>query len=138
MATLWRNKVQSISTRKGQEGQTTLEFALGLILFIFILLIIIQFSIVVYAQIIVTEAAQEGARQAASADSGINDGIIAASRNLAAGLGRVEKNVFGSADSNKVTIETSVKIHSFIPFLSSVITFDLQGKADMFKEGWRS
>jgi hypothetical protein len=138
MGILSRNKSYRAASLKGVEGQTTIEFALGMILFIFIILAVIQFGIVVYAQLIVTEAAQEGARLAASADKGINDGIVTAGHNLDTGLGNVEKKVKGSADGNKVIIETSVHIHSFLPFLGPLVKFDLQAKADMYKESWRS
>lgn len=130
----WRRAV----TGQGVEGQTTLEFALGMILFIFIILAVIQFGIVMYAQNVVTEASQEGARVAASADRGINDGMAVATRNLNLGLGDVAKNVTGSVDDESVIVETSVQLRSFLPFVSSFVKFELRGKANMFKEGWRS
>lgn len=139
MRILFRNKPFRAISTKGIKGQTTIEFALGMLLFIFIILAIIQFGIVIYAQLIVTEAAQEGARLAASADNDLNDGITAATRNLDTGLGGgIDKDVKGSADGNKVTIEASVQMHSFLPFVGPIIKFDLQSKANMYKEGWRS
>lgn len=133
-----RNRSWRTVIGRGIEGQTTIEFALGMVLFIFLILAVIQFGIVMYAQNIVTEAAQEGARVAASADKGIDDGIAVANRNLNMGLGNVDKNVKGSANDEKVVVQTSVKIRSFLPFVGSFVRFDLQGKADMLKEGWRS
>ncbi len=138
MDILKRNKSYRATSGRGKQGQTTIEFALGMILFLFIVLALIQFGIIIYAQLVVTEAAQEGARLAASADKGINDGIAVAGRNLNTGLGDVAKNVKGNAEGNKVIIETSVRMHSFLPFLGPFVQFDLQGKANMSKEGWRS
>lgn len=138
MSIFRRNKICRVKVSRGVEGQTTIEFALGMVLFIFIILVVIQFGIVMYAQSIVTEAAQEGARVAASADKGINDGIAVANRNLNTGLGNVDKNVKGSADDEKVVVQTAVQVRSFLPFVGSFVKFSLQGRANMLKEGWRS
>lgn len=137
MGLVTRKNLRPIA-RQGIQGQTTLEFSLAIVLFIFILLLLVQFGIVVYAQNIVTEAAQEGARVAASADKGINDGIAVSGRNLEMGLGDIYKSVKGSADQQKVTVEVSAQLPCFLPFLSKTIKIDLRAKADMLKEGWRS
>lgn len=68
------------------------EGALTLPVLLLALLGVIQFALVVHARQVVTVAAQEGARVAASEDRTADDGAAHAAALLRAGLGRASDN----------------------------------------------
>jgi Flp pilus assembly protein TadG len=74
--------------RGQQTGAATAEAALALPLLLLVLLGTIQLALVVHAGHVVTVAAQEGARLAASEDRTPDDGAAHAAALLRAGLGR--------------------------------------------------
>lgn len=119
-------------------GQTTLEFVLVLPLLLFILLALLQFGVTIYAQSVITGAAQEGARVAAQADKGIDDGIAVANRNITTGLGQVKTVITGSGDNEAVSIQVEATVPSFLPILNQSLKFNLKARANMIKEGWQS
>ena len=123
----------------GYQGQTLLEFVLALPLILFVLLLIIQFGIGLYAQSIVTGAAQEGARVAAEADKAITDGIGTTNRLITGGLGsQVTVKVEGVDDGETVYIDVKAAVPTFLPFLDKVMKFDFHSRANMVKEGWKN
>jgi Flp pilus assembly protein TadG len=115
-----------------------LEFVLVLPLLLFILLALLQVGMTIYAQSVVIGAAQEGARIAAQADKGIDDGIAVANRNITTGLGQVKTEVTGSADNEAVSIQVEATVPSFLPILNQSLKFNLKARANMIKEGWQS
>lgn len=119
-------------------GQTTLEFVLVLPLLLFILLALLQFGVTIYAQSVITGAAQEGARVAAEADKSIDDGIAVANRNITTGLGQVKTVITGSGDNEVVSIQVEATVPSFLPILNQSLKFNLKARANMSKEGWQS
>ncbi|HEX2915007.1 MAG TPA: TadE family protein [Chloroflexia bacterium] len=124
---------------KGCAGQSILEFVVALPLLMFILLLVIQFGIAIYAQSVVTGSAQEGARKAAEADKSVEDGLSAAKTVISAGLGtKVETAVSGSDNGELVYVEVRATVPAFLPFLDSSLKFQFHSKATMLKEGWRS
>lgn len=134
--TLNRNKGRK---RPSYPGQTLLEFVLVLPLILFVLLLLIQFGIGLYAQSIVTGAAQEGARVAAEADKAIADGISTTNRLITSGLGsQVAVRVEGVADGETVYIDVKAAVPTFLPFLDKVLKFDFHSRANMVKEGWKN
>jgi TadE-like protein len=118
------------------KGQTMLEFVLILPLLLFILLALIQFGMVLYAQNILTGAAQDGARAAANADRSIADGLYSANRTLDAGLGNVKRDVNVTDDGTQVIAEVKAEVPAFLPLISQVVKFELKAKAEMVKERW--
>jgi hypothetical protein len=122
-----------------QTGQSLLEFVLVLPLVLFVLLLLIQFGVGLYAQSVVTGAAQEGARVAAEADKGIGDGISAATRLINSGLGsRTAVNVEGAEEGDTIYIEVKAVVPAFLPFLDQAFKFDFHSRANMLKEGWQN
>jgi len=119
-----------------ESGQSTVEFAMTVPLLMLVLLALIQTGMVVYAQIMVTHAAREGARQAATADS---DGeILAAARTGAAGLDSSRLSVSYSAPSGwktgePVTVTTEYSVPLFASVLRTVIkdVVDVGARATM-------
>ncbi len=125
-------------TRRGLSGQGALEFALLLPLFLLLLLAVIQFGVVIYGQQVVTGAAQEGARAAAQANKGVNDGLAVARNRLEEELGSVKMDFQGDDDGEKVYIQAAAVIPAFLPFLDRKIHFNLKARAEMLKERWRA
>lgn len=107
-----------------ESGQSTVEFALTVPVLMLVLLALLQAGLIAHAQIMVTHAAREGARQAATADS---DGeILQAARKGAAGLESNRLDVSFSAPSGwkagePVTVRTTYDVPVFAPFLKKVI-----------------
>jgi Flp pilus assembly protein TadG len=58
-----------MSTRRGDQGQSTVEFALVLPLVVLVVLFIVQAGLVVRDQLLVSHAAREAARAASVSDS---------------------------------------------------------------------
>lgn len=58
-----------MTTRRGDQGQSTVEFALVLPLVVLVVLFIVQAGLVVRDQLLVSHAAREAARAAAVSDS---------------------------------------------------------------------
>jgi hypothetical protein len=63
--------------------------------------------------------------------------LAVAQSRLEAELGNVKMEVQGDEDGDKVYIQTSAVIPTFLPFLDQKIRFSLKAKADMLKEKWR-
>ncbi len=128
---------RSLKTAAG--GQSLVEFILVVPLLLFVLLALIQFGVGIYAQSVVTGAAQEGARVAADADRGINAGVEAATRVIQTGLGRqAVVKVEGGEDGELVAITVKVEVPAFMPLLNKALKFNFHSSASMLKEGWRN
>ncbi len=118
-----------------QLGQSTVEFALTVPILMLVLLALLQAGLIAHAQIMVTHAAREGARQAATADS---DGeILQAARKGAAGLEPGRLDVSFSAPSGwkageSVTVRTGYSVPLFTPALKTVMgAVDVNAQATM-------
>lgn len=78
-----------------ERGQATVEFALTIPILMLVFLALIQTGIIAHGQIMVTQVAREGARQATTAES--NGEIERAARQSAAGLRQGSLNISYSA-----------------------------------------
>jgi len=67
-------------TRRGDQGQSTVEFALVLPLVVLVVLFIVQAGFVVRDQLLVSHAAREAARAAAVSDSDRSGAALSAAR----------------------------------------------------------
>jgi len=67
-------------TRRGDHGQSTVEFALVLPLVVLVVLFIVQAGFVVRDQLLVSHAAREAARAAAVSDADRTDAALLAAR----------------------------------------------------------
>ncbi len=132
------NMALKVFRLKGQKGQSLLEFVLVLPLLMCVLLGLIQFGAGIYAQSVVTGAAQEGARLASEADKGLNDGINQATRIARGGLGsQAGLQVEGTEDGKAVSISVRSIMPTFLPFLDKVLKLEFQARSSMLKEGWK-
>ena len=69
-----------MTARRGDQGQSTVEFALVLPLVVLLVLFIVQAGFVVRDQLLVSHAAREAARAAAVSDSDRSGAALAAAR----------------------------------------------------------
>lgn len=69
-----------MTTRRGDHGQSTVEFALVLPLVVLVAMFIVQAGLVVRDQVLVTHAAREAARAAAVSDADRLDAALRAAR----------------------------------------------------------
>ena len=69
-----------MTTRRGDHGQSTVEFALVLPLVVLVAMFIVQAGLVVRDQLLVTHAAREAARAAAVSDADRLDAALRAAR----------------------------------------------------------
>jgi len=113
-------------TRRGyaaERGSMTVEFALTMPLFCLVLLAVLQAGIVARANVLVTQAAREGARQATTSD---NYGEIErAARRAAGGIDSDSLSISYTASDgwragNPVTVTASYEVPCLFPGLTSV------------------
>ena len=125
--------------RRGERGETLVEFALALVVFLMTLLGTAQFGIIVFRYNMMSDLAQEGARWASVRGGG--SGAMAASQadvqtyvqSRALGMSvSVTTSVAPSTLKAGDTIQVQVQ-HSFNPFTSIVRTggFTVQSTAQM-------
>ena len=112
---------ESTSSRKLRQGQSTLEFALALLVLIPLLLGAFDLGRAVYIHSVVAAAAQEGARYGI-VHRGDASGIQGAARSQAAGLDTNNVNVaitYPNASSVEVTV--SYLFSAVTPLIENVI-----------------
>lgn len=100
-------------------GNALTETALAFPVLLIVALGLVQFAIFVHAQLVVTGAAQDGARVAAAEDRGLAEGITHTQALLQAGLGDHATGVAvrGSADDDVVAIEAEGRLPTIIPWV---------------------
>lgn len=109
---------------RGERGQAAVEFALVVPFLMLVLLVLVQTGLTMHAQIVVTQAAREGARQATTADS---DGeIVQAVRRGAAGLEPSRLHVKtrapgGWTAGSPVTVAVSYRMPAFAPGVRAIL-----------------
>jgi len=104
----------STSSRKHRQGQSTLEFALALLVLIPLLLGAFDLGRAVYIHSVVAAAAQEGARYGI-VHRGDASGIQGASRSQAAGLD-------GNAVNVAVTYPNATAVEVTVSYMFSAVT----------------
>ena len=112
---------QNTGSRKRRQGQSTLEFALALLVLIPLLLGAFDLGRAVYIQSVVAAAAQEGARYGI-VHRGDTSGIQGAARSQAAGLDVGSVNVattYPNATSVEVTV--SYVFSAVTPLIGNMI-----------------
>jgi hypothetical protein len=75
------------SRPRGDDGAAVVEFSLVAILLLMLLLSIVQVAVYLHIRSVATASAAEGARYAANADVGTDEGVARTQRILARGLG---------------------------------------------------
>jgi Flp pilus assembly pilin Flp len=88
-----------LTSLKKEEGQSAIEFALVLPLILIVILIIIQIGIVVNAQLIITHAAREGARDGSVTNS--NSKITESVKKTASTLDENSMSIYIKPPSNR-------------------------------------
>lgn len=106
-----------------EKGQATVEFALVIPFLMLALLVLIQTGLAMHAQIMVTQAAREGARQATTADS--DSEIIQAVRKSAASLDSSRLAVSYQAPhgwrvGQPVTVTVRYHMPAFVPLVKAI------------------
>jgi Flp pilus assembly protein TadG len=119
----------------GQDGQGLVEFAVALPALLLAALAILQFSLYVHAQNVVTTACAEGAIVAAAGNGTAEDGIATARAMLAAGLGDAATGTGVQAAGGGGTV--SVEISGSLPILllGPALRLPLHARSVMVKEG---
>lgn len=112
-----------LDARKTEKGQATVEFALVIPFLMLVLLVLIQTGLAMHAQIMVTQAAREGARQATTADS--DSEIIQAVKRSASSLDPSRLDVTycapgGWRAGQPVTVTVRYRLPIFIPLIKNV------------------
>jgi hypothetical protein len=108
---------------KTQSGQATVEFALVVPFLMIALLVLVQTGLTMHAQVVVTQAAREGARQATTAGSGGE--IVQAVRRSAGSLnsGRLKiayKAPHGWKVGEPVTVTVSYGMPVLLPLIGKI------------------
>lgn len=120
-------------------GEAIAEAALVFPLLIMVALGLVQFTLFVHAENVVTGAVQDGARVAAEADRSLQDGVGDTQTILQAGLGPTASRITvqGSDDGEVVTIAASGGLPTIIPWVATV-TLPLHAQASVSKEQFRA
>ena len=114
-------------SRRGQDGQATVEFALVLPLLGLVLLAVVQIGVVVDAQIRTTHAAREGARAAA-----VGAEAVDAARRA---LGRGDPAVEVSSDGAVVRVSVVHLQETSVPLVGRLLgDIELRAEATMLRE----
>ncbi|CCF85420.1 TadE family protein [Nitrolancea hollandica] len=124
--------------RRDVPGNALVETALAFPILLMVALGLIQFAIFVHAQLVVTGAAQDGARIAAAEDRGLAEGLTHTQSLLQAGLGEHAKGVtaWGSADDDMVAIEAEGRLPTIIPWVVKT-SLPLHARSVVSKERFR-
>lgn len=106
------------------KGQATVEFALILILLIFLFLVILQAGLVMQAQLVVTHASREGAREGVVSND--NGKIITAINRSASSLNKGGLSYQISSGSGRkigspMTVTVRYRMPLFIPFINNIV-----------------
>lgn len=115
--------MKSDGGRWAEQGSVTVEFALILPFVFLVLLAVLQAGLTARAQLLVAQAAREGARQATTADN--NGEIIQAAHLAAGGLDNSALNISYSAPEgwqagNPVTVQATYDMPCLFPGLSRI------------------
>ena len=124
---------------RGAAGQSTVEAALAFPLLVALALGLIQFALFYHAQTVVAGAVQDGARVAAAADRGVDDGVAHAQALLRDGLGRSAADVelVGIDGGDAVSIEARGRLRAVIPWIADA-SLPLAARAVVLKERFRT
>ena len=134
MMTRWIRRGHRLHAR----GSALIETAIAFPVLLIVALGLIQFAIFVHAQLVVTGAAQDGARVAASEDRGLAEGIMHTQSLLQAGLGEHANGVVvrGRADDDAVAIEAEGRLRTIIPWVAET-SLPLHARSVVSKERFR-
>lgn len=119
-------------------GSALIETAIAFPVLLIVALGLVQFAIFVHAQLVVTGAAQDGARVAAVEDRGLSEGITHTQTLLQAGLGDHANGVVvrGIADDAAVAIEAEGQLRTIIPWIEET-SLPLHARSVVSKERFR-
>ena len=134
-----RSKPRAVRRGDGEAGESMVEFALVLPVLLLVLVGVVQFALVHYAQNVVTTAAQEGARLAAAEGGDAIDGEQRTRDVLGSGLGSTGDGfeVAATDDGESITVTASGVYPLIFPWLGSR-DIELDATASVRKEGFRS
>ena len=123
----------------GLRGTATLETALCFPLVLMTAIGLVQFTIYWHAQNVVTGAAQDGARVAASDGRTLADGVNYAQTLIAAGLGPSAQNVQvkGIDGGDAIDVEAHGQLRLIVPWVADA-TLPIGAQAIMQKEQFRA
>ncbi|MEW6622200.1 MAG: TadE/TadG family type IV pilus assembly protein [Bacillota bacterium] len=131
--------------RKNEEGQSLVEFALIIPIFLLLLFGLIQFAVILNAQITVTAAAREGARIAVL---GVSETEIKTRVKDSASTGILLNEITnddisistpeGTGKGKPISVEVNATVQIIVPFLNGILggggDFPLYSKAVMSLE----
>lgn len=121
-----------------ERGQALVETAITMPLLLLVALALVQFSFFAHAQHVVTAAAREGARTAATEGLTLDDGVTHAQRLLEAGLGRAasEVDLRAERDGEAVLFLATGRFRLAIPWVADV-SLPLSARALVVMERFR-
>ena len=127
------------TVRRGELGQSMVEFALVLPLLLVVLVGVVQFALAYHARDVATTAVQEGARLAAAEGRTPAEGAARAREVLESGLGKTGTGftVTAQDDGEIVIVETAGDYPLFIPWLAGR-SVEIEAESGVHKEGFRS
>jgi Flp pilus assembly protein TadG len=133
------SRVGNADRWRSASGEAIAEAALVFPLLIMVALGLIQFTLFVHAENVVTGAVQDGARVGAESDRSVGDGLSDTQAILQAGLGPTASRIAvqGSDDGEVVTIAASGGLPTIIPWVATV-TLPLHAQATVSKERFRA
>jgi hypothetical protein len=125
--------------RAWQRGQGMVEAAIAFPLLLMTAIGLVQFSLFVHAQNVVTGAVQDGARVAASEDRALGEGMSHTRALLEAGLGRSidDLSVTGTDRADVVTVEARGRLRLIIPWVGDA-TLPVAARSIVSKERFRA
>jgi Flp pilus assembly protein TadG len=125
--------------RRGETGQTMVEFAIAIGVVLVVLIGAVQIALVYHARTVTTTAVQEGARFAASEGRTAADGMERARSVLESGLGSRSAQFSVSAEESgeTVTVQAEGDYPLIIPWVSGASS-TISATAEVRKEGFRS
>lgn len=126
---------RSVVLTGGEKGQSLVELAVALPLLLLAALALLQFSLYVHAENVVTTACAEGAIVASAGNGSIQEGVATARSLLRAGLGSEGGDfaVQGSGGPGTVALEARGGMPLLV--LGPVLQLPLHARSVMLKEG---